>query len=146
MLFQTLIGVALICVTIFLAVACFALASASLSHVEEWLRSGWRRLRLVACLTAVVLWMLAALGLAVIVWSIAFYVTGEMTTFEEAVYFAIVSFTTLGFGDVLISKDWRLLSGFLAANGFLLFSLATAFFIEFLTQIRDAQISNHREK
>ncbi len=51
----------------------------------------------------------------------------------------VTIFTTLGFGDVIISKDWRLMSGMIAANGFLLFSLATAFLIDSLVLIRDAQ-------
>lgn len=83
--------------------------------------------------------MLAALSAAVWIWALAFLYVGEFQTAEEAVYFSIVSFTTLGFGDVIISKEWRLLSGMLAANGFLLFSLATAFLIDFLERIRDSQ-------
>ena len=50
----------------------------------------------------------------------------EINSFEQALYFSIVTFTTLGFGDITISGDWRLLSGIEAMNGILLFGWSTA--------------------
>jgi hypothetical protein len=47
----------------------------------------------------------------------------------------MVSFTTLGFGDVTLPHDWRLLSGIIAANGLILFGLNTAFLIEILNRL-----------
>jgi hypothetical protein len=38
-------------------------------------------------------------------------------TLEGAVYFSIVAYTTLGFGDILLPLDWRLLGGMASANG-----------------------------
>ena len=37
---------------------------------------------------------------------------------ETALYFSIVSFTTVGFGDVVPSAEWRLLGSIESANGF----------------------------
>ncbi|MEO1398607.1 MAG: ion channel, partial [Pseudomonadota bacterium] len=33
--------------------------------------------------------------------------------------FSIVSFTTVGYGDVVVDKGWRILSGFVSINGLL---------------------------
>jgi hypothetical protein len=42
-------------------------------------------------------------------------------TFEEALYFLIVTFTTVGYGDITLgAEEWRLLSGTEALNGVLL--------------------------
>ena len=35
---------------------------------------------------------------------------------EPALYFSLVSFSTLGFGDIILDEKWRLLSGLTAAN------------------------------
>ena len=51
----------------------------------------------------------------------------EIGTFEEAVYFSAVTFTTLGYGDItLADHHWRLLSGAEALNGVLLAGWSTA--------------------
>ena len=49
-----------------------------------------------------------------------------------AVYFALVSFTTAGFGDITLGPDWRLLSGLTTANGFLMFGWSTAYMVELM--------------
>jgi len=52
-----------------------------------------------------------------------------------------VSYTTLGFGDVLLPQEWRLLSGMAAVNGLLNIGLVTAFLVEGLRQVRLSQIA-----
>jgi voltage-gated potassium channel Kch len=49
-----------------------------------------------------------------------------MGTLEEALYFSTVTFTTLGYGDVVLSPDWRLLSAFQSANGTIIVGWTTA--------------------
>jgi hypothetical protein len=71
---------------------------------------------------------------------------GVFETLELAVYFSLVSFTTLGFGDVLLPVEWRLLAGMAAANGLLNFGLVTAILVEALQQMRNHQISSLERK
>ncbi|KEO90480.1 hypothetical protein EH31_10355 [Erythrobacter longus] len=136
---QLVLGSALVCLTIFITVGFIAIASATLTRNGQWLISGNPFVRLMVSLSGIVLWLLAALSISVWVWAGAFLVLGQFETLEEAVYFSVVSFTTLGFGDVVIGKDWRLLSGIIAANGLILFSLVTAYLIEFIVRLRGAR-------
>ena len=50
----------------------------------------------------------------------------QLDTFEQAVYFSMVTFTTLGYGDIRLGPDLRLLSGIEALNGILLVGWTTA--------------------
>jgi len=68
-------------------------------------------------------------------WALAFWSIGAFEGLERALYFSMVSFTTLGFGDVTLPQNWRLLSGIIAANGLILFGLNTAFLIEILQRL-----------
>lgn len=54
---------------------------------------------------------------------------------ETALYFSTSSFTTVGFGDVFLDEEWRLLSSFEAANGFILFGWSTAFIFEIISKL-----------
>jgi hypothetical protein len=57
----------------------------------------------------------------------------EFKTLEDAVYFSTVTFTTLGYGDIVLHDQWRVLSGIEAANGIVLLGWSTAFLFEVMT-------------
>jgi hypothetical protein len=50
---------------------------------------------------------------------------GEFTDMETAFYHSVVNFTSLGYGDIVMSPRWRLLGGLEAANGVLMFGVTT---------------------
>lgn len=67
----------------------------------------------------------------------AFYMAvGAFDTLEEALYFSTSTFTTVGFGDVVLEKDWRLFSAIESANGFLLIGWSTAFLVAVTARLR----------
>ena len=64
-----------------------------------------------------------------LIWAVVYLIlpdTPNISTFEEAVYFSLVTFTTLGYGDITLGPEWRLLSGAEAVNGILLAGWSTA--------------------
>ncbi len=139
MLTQLVIGSILICMTIVVQVGFIGLATVGLTKAGTWLVTGSKILKLMISLLTVVVWMLAAISIAVWIWAAAFLLLNQFNDLETALYFSVVSMTTLGYGDIVIGKDWRLLSGLIAANGLILFSLTTAFLIEFINRLRTAQ-------
>ena len=58
-----------------------------------------------------------------------------LASFSDALYFATVTYTTLGYGDITLEPSFRMLSGIEAANGFLLFGWTTAFIFEVISQL-----------
>ncbi len=76
-------------------------------------------------------------------WAFAYLIfTDEFTNIEQAIYLSISSFTTVGFGDIVMSEKWRILSGVEAANGFILFGWSTAFIFEIIAQIYRREAKN----
>ncbi|MEM9553315.1 MAG: potassium channel family protein [Acidobacteriota bacterium] len=63
-----------------------------------------------------------------LVWALTFYsmVPKGFSSFGEAMYFSFTTFTTLGYGDVVIEGAWRLLTGIESLNGVLLIGWSTA--------------------
>ena len=78
-------------------------------------------------LVLLVLWLMTAHVIEIIMWAWTFMRFDLFAEWEAALYFTAASYTTLGFGDVLLDEPWRLLSGAAAANGLLLFGLSAAF-------------------
>ncbi len=72
------------------------------------------------------------------IWAMFYYSTSsinELPTIEAALYFSTSAFTTVGFGDLVLSEEWRLLSSFESVNGMILFGWSTAFIFEIVRQI-----------
>ncbi len=63
------------------------------------------------------------------IWAISFMLMEGFGTIEEALYFALASFTTLGYGDVLLGEDARIFGAFSAVTGMLTFGVSTAFLV-----------------
>ena len=59
--------------------------------------------------------------LETLVWAGAYVALGAIGAPEEALYFSIVSFTTVGYGDVVLPPEWRILGASEAAAGTLMF-------------------------
>ena len=57
-----------------------------------------------------VLFMFLAIIIDVWLWATVYLVLGAIASFEEALYFSPTSFTTLGYGDVVLTPEWRLRS------------------------------------
>jgi len=67
--------------------------------------------------------------LEVLLWAVTYLGLNALQNFEQALYFSMVTFTTLGYGDVVLNDYWRLLSSFEAANGIIMFGWTTAIVI-----------------
>lgn len=53
------------------------------------------------------------------IWAAAFYFNlniDNLYSFQEALYFSFITFTTVGYGDVVIDSEWKILAGLEAIN------------------------------
>ncbi len=57
-------------------------------------------------------------------WALLFVWLGEFDDFATAFYHSTVNFTSLGYGDIVMSEERRLLGALEAANGVLMFGLS----------------------
>lgn len=86
--------------------------------------------------------LMVALGLFLIhaiemlAYAALYYGLGEFLTFEEALYFSVSTFTTLGMGDIYIESQWRLVAAIEGFNGFLLIGWSTAFLVTVIGRLR----------
>jgi len=84
---------------------------------------------------AIILLMFVALFLEVYVWALAYLLLGAIETMQQAIYFSMVTFTTLGYGDVVLDAKWQLLSAVEATNGIIIFGWTTAIVIAVVQKV-----------
>ena len=92
----------------------------SLGHTG---RSFWSDTRIVVL---VILFAMVAHLIEIALWAVIFLLCGEFADMGTAYYHSAVNFTTLGYGDVLLSPRWRMLGPLEAAAGMLMFGVSTA--------------------
>jgi voltage-gated potassium channel len=83
---------------------------------------GYMLLLIIAFAVIIVLHMLE-----VAIWGVFYFGHSLFQDFETSLYFSITSYTTIGFGDVVLPRAWRLLGGIEGVTGVLLCGLSTAF-------------------
>jgi hypothetical protein len=84
---------------------------------------------------SIVVALIALHGIEIWFYASVYLSVGALATFEEALYFSTISYSTVGFSDALISTDWRLLAAFESILGVILLGWSTAFFFRMLSRI-----------
>ncbi|WP_119390799.1 ion channel [Taklimakanibacter lacteus] len=142
MLFNLAVGTAVILTTILIHTA----GLIGITHAMTWLvgrfRMHGRRSRVVAIVT-VVLGLFTVLTVEVWLWAICYLLVGAFNDLETGLYFSTVTFSTLGFGDVLPPERWRLLSALEAVNGFLVIGWSTAYLVAASTRVGPFRSGEH---
>ena len=77
-------------------------------------------------LVVTMLAMMVANLLQVALWGGLFVLLGEFEELYAAIYHSAVNFTSLGYGDVVMKQEWKLLGPLEAANGVLMMSMTAA--------------------
>ncbi|MCY1400930.1 Ion channel [compost metagenome] len=100
----------------------------------------------VRLLSMVMVVMLIGNYVQMALWAALFLLLGEFEDFMTALYFSGVTFATLGYGDVVLSEQWRLLSPLESANGILMFGVSTAIMTAAVMDIIKQHVGNLEEK
>jgi len=126
MLKLTFIGFLLVCVTVIVHAFGTALWLQLLVKYSTNLGKAYHLLKVLVVTSAL---FLLLHFIEIMLWAITYrqlVAADELKSFGEAFYFSIVTFTTLGYGDITLSDQWRILSGVEAVNGILLVGWTTA--------------------
>jgi voltage-gated potassium channel Kch len=83
----------------------------------------------VGILSAIMLIMMLGNFVQIALWAGVFSYLGEFKLFSDAVYHSAVNFATLGYGDVVMSSEHKLLGPLEAANGAIMFGVSTAIMV-----------------
>lgn len=134
---QPILGIAWTLLTMGFAVAFITVMSEAVPRLLPTMRDWHLPQRDALVLFGCVLWLLLGVFVIVALWALLFILRGEFADWNTSLYFSVVSVTTVGYGDITLNADSRILAGFAAADGFLIFGLYTAALYEAITKLRD---------
>jgi len=107
-------------------------------HLEQ--RAGWMRHAILLILVFAGIMFLHIVETNL--WAGFYYTRGLFNDFETSLYFSLTSYTTIGYGDVLLPQRWRLLGAIEGISGVLLCGISTAFVFAVMSAMLQMQQRN----
>lgn len=77
-------------------------------------------------------------------WAAFYYNRALFKDFESSLYFSLTSYTTIGYGDLLLPQRWRLLGAIEGISGVLLCGLSTAFIFAVMSAMLQFRMQHQR--
>lgn len=69
-------------------------------------------------------------------YALLYRTVGLFAHFEEALYFSTVTYATIGYGDLTLSHEWRVLGAIEGVTGVIMLGWSTAFLVSLLSRLR----------
>ena len=119
-----------------LMAACVAIHVAGLTAALRWFRRdphsywGWMRL-----FTAIAGWSVLLHLIEICAWAVYYRLSGAIPDLTLALYFSAVTYTTTGYGDLVLPQDWRLVGAIEALTGILMCGLSTGSFFAVVSRL-----------
>jgi voltage-gated potassium channel Kch len=146
MLINFLVGLPVIVLCVMLQAVFLALCARRYVALRRKMNTSPSRAGDVRLLSMVMVVMLIGNYVQMALWAALFLLLGEFEDFTTALYFSGVTFATLGYGDVVLSPQWRLLSPLEAANGILMFGVSTAIMTAAVIDLIKQNAAGEQEK
>jgi len=124
---QILLGSALLTLCALMHVGAVAMLVPFLVRFSSRLEYAVSRLRILILTGLSVLILLVAHTIQVWAWALAFFSMNAFDDFPTSFYFSTATYTTLGYGDLLLGPGLRIFGTFAAITGLLTFGISTAF-------------------
>jgi voltage-gated potassium channel Kch len=135
MIVQLLSALGLTCVTVLIHALGTWVAIVHLARVWSKRQGNRKSLATGIQIVRVVSFLLLLHLVEAATWAVLYLLSGDLPDLETAIYFSITSYTTVGYGDVVLAAPWRLLGPIEAAVGILMFGWSTAIIIAAITRI-----------
>jgi hypothetical protein len=99
----------------------------------------------VGIVTLAISFALAAHLVDIALWAVLFMICGEFTGLGTAYYHSAVNYTTLGYGDLVMTPSWRTLGPLEAADGMLMFGVSTAIIFALTQRLLQERFADLKE-
>jgi voltage-gated potassium channel Kch len=95
-------------------------------------------------LIRIAVWMVTAHLVEIAIWASFFAWHRMFPDFETSFYFSAVTYTTVGYGDLVLPVQWRLLSGVEGLTGILMCGWSTGFLFAVVSRMYYAMSTEAR--
>ena len=119
---------------------CVTIHAMGLTGAFRWMRARLARgtagfWPATSMLVRIAVWTVLLHLIEILVWALLYTWRGAMPDFTTSAYFSAVTYTTTGYGDLVLPAEWRLVGGVEALTGILMCGLSTGLFFAVFTDV-----------
>ena len=133
MLLKLILGLSLMASCVVIHATGITLALARLGHAFDSTRTFWSTTLMCIRLAG---WMVGCHLIEIVLWGLLYAHYSAMPDSQSAFYFSAVTYTTTGYGDLVLPSDWRLVGGVEALTGILMCGWSTGFFFAIVSRMQ----------
>jgi hypothetical protein len=137
------LGTLLISVTVIVHTLGLMVLAGWTKWIVHWVRLHRHRIGKIVAMVTTVLGLFLVHTIEVWLWAFAYLGIGAVNGLESAVYFSTVTFSTVGYGDITPTADWRVFAALEGMNGFILIGWSIAYLTATSTRHGPFRIGEH---
>jgi hypothetical protein len=122
-----------VCLT--LQMVFLGLTELALSRFTGRLKARRRFVRVTLILLFSLVFIVSSHTAQVWVWAAAYVMWEVLPDWNTSVYFSLVTYTSLGYGDIVLAPGVRIFAAFAAVTGLLGFGISTAYLVSLLNRL-----------
>ena len=111
--------------------------TAALRRLRAWILHDRAFGQMIQLLVLVSLWVVFLHLIEIAAWAALYAWRGAVDGFQSALYFSGVTYTTTGYGDIVLPREWRLVGAMEALTGILMCSWSTGFFFAVVSRFHE---------
>ena len=97
-------------------------------------------------LIRVAVWIILLHLFEISLWAVLYILGHALPDPQSAFYFSSVTYTTVGYGDLVLPENWRLIGGIEALTGILMCGWSTGFFFTVVTRMQQSRLGAPEEQ
>jgi hypothetical protein len=143
MLVNLVLGGAVLALTVVIHTVGLIALTAAMRGLVTWFRLHRHGFARTVAMLAMVLGLFVIHALEIWLWAAVYLWVGAVPDLETALYFSTATFSTLGYGDIILDPEWRLFGSLEGINGFLLIGWSTAYLVAAATRLGPFRTGEH---
>lgn len=132
---QILWGSLFLVICLIIQVSFLALAEMTMDRVSSWLSRKSRARHVVAAFVLALGFIVSSHTAQIWIWAVVYVWFDVLPGWNPAIYFSLVTYTSLGYGDIVLAPGVRIFSGFAAITGMLGFGISTAYLVSLMNRL-----------
>ena len=137
------LGAAIISATVLIHTVGLIGVTRLMNYVRAWFRLHRHEAGRTVAMIATVLALFVVHSVEIWLWALAYLTLGALSNIDTAIYFSITTFATIGYGDVVLSHDWRLLGSLEGISGLILIGWSIAYLVAASTRHGPLLVGEH---